>query len=117
MINYHRVQCLVIQVHLLSILRGNSDIVLQITFTIRAVQNPARLPEFMARLNLVQTTAKGVAGSFGGVINNRDIIKGTIDIIRKAHEAQNIQNLVPDGTVPFQVELAQPTSGVTLEFR
>ncbi|KAI1787660.1 hypothetical protein LXA43DRAFT_703222 [Ganoderma leucocontextum] len=32
------------------------------------VQNPrpARLPEFMARLNLVQTSARGLASSIGG---------------------------------------------------
>lgn len=89
----------------------------QITFTIRAVQNPARLPEFMARLNLVQTTAKGVAGSFSGVINNRNVINSNIDIIRKSYEAERIRNIVPDGTVPFQVESAQQTSGVALEFR
>ena len=98
-------------------MRRHSDTVFQITFTIRAVQNPARLPEFMARLNLVQTTAKGVAGSFSGVINNRNIINSNIDIIRKSYEAERIRNIVPDGTVPFQAEPAQQTSGVALEFK
>ncbi|KAM5536356.1 hypothetical protein V8D89_009954 [Ganoderma adspersum] len=88
----------------------------EITFAIRAVQNPARLPEFMARLNLAQITAKGVAGSLNGVLSNRNVIRGNIDIIRKTYEAENIQNVVPDGTVPFQVGPAQPTSGVALEF-
>ena len=97
---------------------GRSDIVvLQIIFTLRAMQNPTRLPEFMARLNLVQTSARGVAWSFSGVFSNRDLIKENLNVIRRTYEAEHIQNVVPDGTLPFQIEPAQATSGVALEFR
>ena len=51
------------------------------------------------------------------VINNRNSIQGNVDVIRKAYEAENIQNVVQDGTVSFQTGSAQPTSGVALEFR
>ena len=46
-----------------------------------------------------------------------NIINSNIDIIRKSYEAERIRNIVPDGTVPFQVESAQQTSGVALEFK
>lgn len=99
-------------------LRDHSDTAMfQITFAIRAMRNPERLPEFMARLQLVQTSARNVAWSVNGVLNNGDMIRGNLDVLRRTYEAENIRNVVPDGTVPFQIELPQETSGVALEFR
>ncbi|PIL30024.1 ATP-binding cassette transporter [Ganoderma sinense ZZ0214-1] len=89
----------------------------EIIFILRAVRNPTRLPEFMARLNLVQTSARGVAWTFAGVLTNKTMVKANLDTIRSTYEAVNIRNIVPDGSVPFQVESAEATSGVALEFR
>ena len=89
----------------------------QVAFTIRALQSPARLPEFMARLTLVQTSAKDVAASLGGILNSRLVMKENLDVIRRTYEAGTTRNVVPDGAIPFHTDSSQTAAGVALEFR
>ena len=89
----------------------------QITFAIRAMRNPTHLPEFMARLNLVQTSARSVAQSINGLLINGNNVHSNLDAIRKTYEAGAIANVVVDGTLPFSMDTSKGKSGIMLEFR
>ena len=89
----------------------------QVAFTIRALQSPTRLPEFMARFTLVQTSARDVAASLGGILNGRLVMKENLDVIRRTYEAGTIRNVVPDGVIPLNIDSSQTAAGVALEFR
>lgn len=97
--------------------RRSHPVELQIAFTIRAARNPTRLPEFMARLSLLQTSARGIAQSINGVLIHSNNAHGNLNAIRQVYEAGTITNVVADGTVPFRADSAQGKSGITLEFR
>ena len=79
----------------------------QVAFTIRALQSPTRLPEFMARFTLVQTSARDVAASLGGILNGRLVMKENLDVIRRTYEAGTIRNVGPDGVTLIHLRRLQ----------
>ena len=71
----------------------------------------------MARLSLVQTSARGVAQSINSVLSRFANLYSNLDTIRQVYQAENITNVVIDGNLPFEADNAQEKSGITLEFR
>ena len=93
------------------------SVVLQVIIAIRAARNPSHLPEFMARLDLVQSSAKGLAGTIRTAMWNTSRLEADLTTIRQIFEPRDIVNVVPDGTIPFQIDASQGPPGVALEFR
>ena len=71
----------------------------------------------MARLSLVQTSSRGVAQSINSVLSRITNLYSNLDAIRQVYKADNIANVVVDGSLPLQMDNARGRSGITLEFR
>ncbi|TBU55005.1 HlyB/MsbA family ABC transporter [Dichomitus squalens] len=89
----------------------------QIAFIVRAARDPARLPEALTELNLVQSAATSFAFSMYEVVAKLYQLQWHFSTIRDVYEVENIVNVVPDGTDALSEGVAQFTSGVALEFR
>ena len=91
--------------------------IVQVIIAIRAARNPNHLPEFMARLNLVQSSARALASTINMAMWDTSRLQEDLKTIRQIFEARDIMNIVPDGTIPFQIDASQGPPGVALEFR
>ncbi|KAI0716183.1 P-loop containing nucleoside triphosphate hydrolase protein [Cerioporus squamosus] len=89
----------------------------QIVFTFRAAQYPTSIPVSLASLSLVQDAANKFLWSFHSMIYRTRGIEQQLTAVKKVYEVVKIENVVPDGTIPFPEEASQVRSGVALEFK
>jgi len=90
---------------------------LQIVFTLRAVQQPSSIPVNLASLHLMQRTSGMFISSVRTLVQNTGNISEYLSALRKLYEAGNIVNQVADGAVPFPQNEQLIRDGISLEFR
>ncbi|KAI0056772.1 P-loop containing nucleoside triphosphate hydrolase protein [Artomyces pyxidatus] len=89
----------------------------QIVFTLRAVQYPSSIPVSLASLNLMQQTSDAFALALTSLAHQAGSIAERLSGLRKLYEAENIQNKVQDGTMPFPEDAQSIRAGISIEFK
>ncbi|KAI0267129.1 HlyB/MsbA family ABC transporter [Gloeopeniophorella convolvens] len=89
----------------------------QIVFTLRAVQQPSSIPVSLASLHLMQRTSSTFLSSVRALLNQTGNVSEELSTLRKLYEAGNIENQIPDGSVPFPENEQSIRDGISLEFR
>jgi hypothetical protein len=115
----------------------HSRMILQIVFTLRAVQYPASIPLSLASLQLIRENSSSftswAAFSHHGVLRRLDTILFTSSLlglldqtgymaeqlasVRRLYEIENITNKVVDGREPFPENQQTLNDGISVEFR
>lgn len=89
----------------------------QIVFTLRAVQYPSSIPVSLASLNLIQQTAQSFSHTIMWFAKEVGSVSERLANLRRLYEAENIENKIQDGTVPYPEDEQSVKSGIALEFR
>ena len=91
--------------------------VLQIVFTLRAMQHPASMPMSLASLYLIEEATNTFMGNIWELLTSAKSVSEQLSSVRKLYEVHNIVNKVPDGTIPFPEDASKIRFGIELEFR
>ena len=75
------------------------------------------MPISLASLHLVQQSTQTFVLSILEIQRSMNSVSEQLSAVRKLYEVGNIENVVPDGTVPFPEDTAQIKFGISLEFR
>jgi hypothetical protein len=92
-------------------------IVLQIVFTLRAVQYPTSIPLSLASLHLIRENAQSFSSSIFALLDETSNMAEQLASVRKLYEIENIPNKVVDGREPFPENQQTLNNGISVEFR
>jgi hypothetical protein len=92
-------------------------IVLQIVFTLRAVQYPTSIPLSLASLHLIRENAQSFSSSVFALLDETGNMAEQLASVRKLYEIENIPNKVIDGREPFPENQQTLNNGISVEFR